>query len=219
MPSGQPLGGKRRPAAPQMWQESNQTSDGWRSHHSRPTSNPKASLTRSGEANANCSAGWSEGGFRMCGLALALCRSAGYKRREKRRGGRESFGRFRRAAPLPVLQFSRHPLGEAAADQPDQEEHAHAERDHQQDVVLGWGGHHLHGQVGEALCWRHLQARRRTAGIAAWKQPQGRRRGTPLPLLRSSTCRCGPEVASYTPAAAELSCPARSPSDTTSLQG
>lgn len=92
MPSRQPLGGKRRPAAPQMWQESNQTLDGWRSHHSRPTSNPKASLTRSGEANANCSAGWSEGGFRMCGLALALCRSAGYKRREKRRGDASHLG-------------------------------------------------------------------------------------------------------------------------------
>lgn len=66
---------------------------------------------------------------------------------EEKKGERESFERFRRGAPLPVLQFSRHPLGEAAADQADQEEHTHAERDHQQDVVLGWGGHHLYGQV------------------------------------------------------------------------
>lgn len=68
---------------------------------------------------------------------------------------------------LPVLQFSGHALGEAAAEQPDQEEHAHAERHHQQDVVLGRGGHHLHGQVREALGRRHLQARRRRAAKAA----------------------------------------------------
>lgn len=48
---------------------------------------------------------------------------------------------------LPVLQFSGHAFGEAAADQPHQEEHAQAERHHQQDVVLGRRGHHLHGQV------------------------------------------------------------------------
>lgn len=65
----------------------------------------------------------------------------------EKKGNRESLERFRRAAPLPVLQFSRHPLGEAAADQTHQEEHTHAERDHQQDVVLGRGGHHLHRQV------------------------------------------------------------------------
>lgn len=65
-----------------------------------------------------------------------------------RRGGeRESSEEFGREGLLPVLQFSGHAFGEAAADQPDQEEHAHAERDHQQDVVLGRGGHHLHGQV------------------------------------------------------------------------
>lgn len=40
-----------------------------------------------------------------------------------------------------------------------------------------------------------------------------------LPLQRSSTCRCGPEVFSYTQAADELSCPVTPPSDTTSLDG
>lgn len=92
---------------------------------------------------------------------------------EEKKGNCESFERFRGEGPLPVLQFSRHALGEAAAGQPHQEEHAHADRDHQQDVVLGRGGHHLHGQVREALCWRHLQGRQRTAGRAALKAPGG----------------------------------------------
>ena len=39
--------------------------------------------------------------------------------------------------PLPVLQFSRHPLGDPTAQQPHQEEDAHAQGDHEQDVVLG----------------------------------------------------------------------------------
>lgn len=63
--------------------------------------------------------------------------------------------------PLPVLQLPRHPLGNAAAQQPHQEEDKHAQRHHQQDVVLGRRRHHLHSQVREALGWRHLQAERR----------------------------------------------------------
>lgn len=59
--------------------------------------------------------------------------------------------------PLPVLQFSRHPLGDAAAQQPHQEEDAHTQRHHQQDVVLGGRRHHLYRQVREALGRRHLQ--------------------------------------------------------------
>lgn len=157
----------------------------------------------------------------MCVLALALCRSAGYKRRKKRRETASHSRGFVGEGPLPVLQFSRHALGEAAAGQPHQEEHAHADRDHQQDVVLGRGGHHLHGQVREALCWRHLQGRQRTADTAALKAPDGGggEGGDPLPLQRSSTCRCGPEAVSYTLAVAGLSCPVRSPSDRTSLHG
>lgn len=100
----------------------------------------------------------------MSGLALALCRSAGYGE-EGNASWREEF--WRGGGLLPVLQFSGHAFGEAAADQPDHEEHAHAERDHQQDVVLGRGGHHLHGQVREAFCRRHLQARRGRAAVAA----------------------------------------------------
>lgn len=85
-----------------------------------------------------------------------------------RKGGKcESLEEFGGGRILPVLQFPRHALGEASTDQPDQEQHAHAERDHQQDVVLGGRGHHLHGQVGEAFCWRHLQARQRRAAAAA----------------------------------------------------
>lgn len=59
---------------------------------------------------------------------------------------------------LPVFQLPRHPLGDAAAQQPHQEEGEHAQRHHQQDVVLGRRRHHLHGQVREAVCRRHLRA-------------------------------------------------------------
>lgn len=62
--------------------------------------------------------------------------------------------------PLPVLQFSRHPLGDPTTQQPHQEEDTQAQRDHEQDVVLRGRRHHLHGQIREALCWRHLQDRR-----------------------------------------------------------
>lgn len=58
---------------------------------------------------------------------------------------------------LPVLQLPGHPLGDAAAQQPHQEEGEHAQRHHQQDVVLGRRRHHLHGQVREAVGRRHLQ--------------------------------------------------------------
>lgn len=63
--------------------------------------------------------------------------------------------------PLPVLQLPRHPLGDAAAQQPHQEEGEHAQRHHQQDVVLRGRRHHLHGQVREAVRRRHLQVERR----------------------------------------------------------
>lgn len=147
MRSRQPLREKQRPAAPQRWRES----FGKATNIGRLKPQTKWNAVGISGAfwesyNANYSAGWRDGGFRTCGRALALCRSAGYKRRKKRRG-KESFERLLRPGPLPVLQFSGHPLGEAAAGQADQEEHAHAERDHQQDVVLGWGGHHLYGQV------------------------------------------------------------------------
>lgn len=59
--------------------------------------------------------------------------------------------------PLSVLQFSRHSLGDATAQQPDQEEATHAQCDHEQDVVFGWRGYYLHGEVREAICWHHLQ--------------------------------------------------------------
>lgn len=94
-------------------------------------------------------------------MALALCRLADYRWGSGRGGGRceQSFLKRPSAQPLPVLQFSRHSLGDPTAQQPHQEEDAHAQCDHEQDVVLGGRGHHLHGQVGEALGWRHLQDR------------------------------------------------------------
>lgn len=62
--------------------------------------------------------------------------------------GVKSFSRRRRSArPLPVLQLSRHSFGDAATQQPHQEEDAHAQSDHEQDVVLRRRQHHLHGQV------------------------------------------------------------------------
>lgn len=73
------------------------------------------------------------------------------------RRGRRGWG-VRRA--LPVLQFSRHSLRDPTAQQPHQEEDAHAQRDHEQDVVLGGWCHHLDSQVREALGRRHLQAER-----------------------------------------------------------
>jgi len=73
------------------------------------------------------------------------------------RGGSGSGGRFfsllwacpdpRRGRGLPVLQLLREALGEAAAEQPHHEEQRHAAADHRQDVVLGRGRHHLHGEV------------------------------------------------------------------------
>lgn len=59
--------------------------------------------------------------------------------------------------PLAVFQLPCHPLGDAAAQQPHQEEGKHAQRHHQQDVVLGGRRHHLHGQVREAVRRRHLR--------------------------------------------------------------
>lgn len=68
---------------------------------------------------------------------------------------------------LPVLQFSCHLLGDPTTQQPHQEEDAQAQCDHEQNVVLGGRCHHLHGQVGEALCWGHLQdgARRQASTL------------------------------------------------------
>ena len=54
-------------------------------------------------------------------------------------------------APLPVLELSCHALGDASTHQADQEQYADAPADHREDVVLGRGGHHLHGEVREAV--------------------------------------------------------------------
>lgn len=54
-------------------------------------------------------------------------------------------------APLPVLELPCHALGDAPTHQADQEQDADAPADHRQDVVLGRGGHHLHGEVREAV--------------------------------------------------------------------
>lgn len=104
-------------------------------------------------------------------LALALCRLAGIWERRRRRGWEEeeeeegarsqSFPQCPSARPLPVLQLSGHSLGDPTAQQPHQEEDAHAQCDHQQDVVLRGRCHHLHSQVREALRRRHLQDRGR----------------------------------------------------------
>lgn len=98
-------------------------------------------------------------------LMLALCRLAGYRlgiwgrRSRKKRTRRKIHEDARRESfhPLPVLQFSRHLLGDATTQQPHQEEDAHAQCYHEQDVVLGGRGHNLHCQVWKALGWRHLQ--------------------------------------------------------------
>ncbi len=50
---------------------------------------------------------------------------------------RQSFPKRPSARALPVLQLSGHSLGDATAQQPHQKEDAHAQCDHEQDVVLG----------------------------------------------------------------------------------
>ena len=67
-------------------------------------------------------------------------------------------GQGPRASRLPVLELLCGALGDASAEQAKQEQHAHPQADHGQDVVLRGGGHHLHGQVREPLCWGHLGA-------------------------------------------------------------
>lgn len=79
--------------------------------------------------------------------ALALCGLAGYRQEEEEEDARGLLPSVPSARPLSVLQFSRHLLGDAAAKQTHQEKDAHAQCNHEQDVVLGGRGHHLHSQV------------------------------------------------------------------------
>ena len=61
---------------------------------------------------------------------------------------------------LPVLQLLSYSLGDAAAEQPQDEEDGHAHADGRQQVRLRGGRHHLHGQVRQAVGRRHLEDKR-----------------------------------------------------------
>lgn len=57
---------------------------------------------------------------------------------------------------LPVLQLSGHSFGDSAAQKPNEEEDGDRQRNHQQDVILGWRRHDLNSKVWETFGWCHL---------------------------------------------------------------
>lgn len=59
---------------------------------------------------------------------------------------------------LPVLQLLRDALGDAAAQQPHEEQQYHTHCQHAQDIVLSRRREDLTSQVWKAFCWCHLEA-------------------------------------------------------------